>query len=74
MGIFLYKYISNFKIRQDIQELINVLYNKNEYIAPPEYYMLFVINDKTKSNSGEVRIPSVAKKIRLKRIKKFHFR
>ena len=38
----------------------------NEFVAPPEYYMLFVINDKTKSNSGEVRIPSIAKIIQLK--------
>ena len=68
MGIFLNKFISNIKIRHNMTCLINVLSHKNKYISPPEYYMLFVINDKTKSNSGEVRIPSVAKIIRLKRI------
>ena len=68
MGIFLNKFISIIKIRHNMSCLINVLSHKNEYIATSEYFMLFVINDKTKSNSGELRLPSVAKIIRLKRI------
>ncbi|MCB0727856.1 MAG: DUF1929 domain-containing protein [Ignavibacteriae bacterium] len=37
----------------------------DSHIAPPGYYMLFVINDKSKSDSGETRIPSVAKIIKV---------
>lgn len=35
------------------------------YIAPPGYYMLFVLNDISKSNSGLLRIPSVAKIVKV---------
>lgn len=35
------------------------------FIAPPGYYMLILLQDKSQSNSGEVRIPSVAKIIKL---------
>lgn len=38
---------------------------ENEYIAPPGYYMLFILLDKSYSNSGDVRIPSIAKIIKL---------
>jgi len=37
----------------------------NRYIAPPGYYMLFLLQDKLQSDSGEVRIPSIAKIIKL---------
>lgn len=37
----------------------------NEYIAPPGYYMLFLLQDKSHSDSGELRIPSIAKIIKL---------
>lgn len=36
-----------------------------KYLAPPGYYMLFVLKDKSESNSGEWRIPSVGKFIKL---------
>lgn len=40
----------------------------NEYIAPPGYYMLFLLQDKSQSDSGEVRIPSIAKIIKLENV------
>lgn len=43
----------------------NVTAPENSFIAPPGYYMLFVLKDKSESISGESRIPSHAKFIRL---------
>ncbi len=37
----------------------------DSYKAPPGYYMLFVLKDKSESNSGEWKIPSKAKFIKL---------
>ncbi len=37
----------------------------NEYIAPPGYYMLFVMKDVSESISGESKIPSNAVFIKL---------
>ncbi len=37
----------------------------DKYVAPPGYYMLFLLQDPSQSNSGTVRIPSIAKIIRL---------
>lgn len=37
----------------------------NTYVAPPGYYMLFVLKDKTQSDSGLSRIPSKAKIVKL---------
>jgi hypothetical protein len=37
----------------------------DRYKAPPGYYMLFVLKDKSQSNSGESKIPSVAKFVKL---------
>ncbi len=37
----------------------------DRYIAPPGYYMLFVLKDKSQSWSEQVRIPSIAKIIKL---------
>ncbi|MCB0727673.1 MAG: DUF1929 domain-containing protein [Ignavibacteriae bacterium] len=45
--------------------IFNVTSPLDAYIAPPGYYMLFLLQDKSQSNSGEVRIPSVAKIIKL---------
>jgi hypothetical protein len=42
---------------------------ENNFIAPPGYYMLFVLKDKSQSESGENRIPSVAKIVKLEEIK-----
>lgn len=44
---------------------LEVMPPADEYIAPPGYYMLFVLNDKSKSDSGQVRIPSFAKIIKV---------
>ncbi len=37
-----------------------------KYLAPPGYYMLFVLKAKSESNSGKWKIPSEAKFIKLK--------
>jgi len=47
--------------------LLEVMPPPDEYIAPPGYYMLFALNDKSKSASGEIRIPSIAKIIKVER-------
>ncbi len=44
---------------------LEVMPPPDEYIAPPGYYMLIVLNDKSKSDSGQVRIPSVAKIVKV---------
>jgi len=43
----------------------NVYDPENSNLAPPGYYMLFVLKKKTESNSGEWKIPSVAKFVKL---------
>jgi len=45
--------------------LLEVVSPQDGYIAPPGYYMLFVLNDKSKSDSGQIRIPSIAKIIKV---------
>ncbi|MBP9192924.1 MAG: DUF1929 domain-containing protein [Ignavibacteria bacterium] len=45
--------------------VLNVTAPLNDFIAPPGYYMLFLLQDKSQSNSGEKRIPSEAKIIKL---------
>ena len=37
----------------------------NRYIAPEGYYMLFLLQDESQSSSGHIRIPSVAKIVKL---------
>lgn len=44
----------------------NITAPENSNIAPPGYYMLFVLKDKSESYSGESKIPSKAKFIKLK--------
>ena len=43
----------------------NVTAPENSFIAPPGYYMLFVLKDKSESFSGQSKIPSHAKFIKL---------
>lgn len=42
-----------------------VVETPDEYKAPPGYYMLFVLKDKSQSSSGNWKIPSVAKFVKL---------
>ncbi len=42
-----------------------VVETPDAYKAPPGYYMLFVLKDKTLSTSGDWKIPSVAKFVKL---------
>ncbi len=44
---------------------LNVTSPLDRYIAPPGYYMLFLLQKKYQSVSGEVRIPSIAKIVKL---------
>ena len=44
---------------------LNVTAPVDEYLAPPGYYMLFLLQKKYQSVSGEVRIPSIARIVRL---------
>ena len=44
---------------------LNVTAPVDEYLAPPGYYMLFLLQKKYQSVSGEVRIPSIAKIVKL---------
>ncbi len=37
----------------------------DSYKAPPGYYMLFVLKDRTLSTSGEWKIPSVGKFVKI---------
>ena len=44
---------------------LNVTAPLDRYIAPPGYYMLFLLQNKSQSISGELRIPSIAKIVKL---------
>jgi len=44
---------------------LNVTAPVDEYLAPPGYYMLFLLQKKYQSVSGEVRIPSIARIVKL---------
>lgn len=48
-----------------IQNTYNVIAPSDSSLAPPGYYMLFVLKHKSHSNSGESKIPSNAKSIKL---------
>lgn len=43
----------------------SIVETPDAYKAPPGYYMLFVLKDKTLSTSGDWKIPSVAKFVKL---------
>ena len=45
--------------------MLRVVPPADGYLAPPGYYMLFLLSDISMSNSGNVRIPSVAKIVKV---------
>jgi len=44
---------------------LNVTAPLDEYVAPPGYYMHFLLQKKSQSISGDLRVPSIAKIVKL---------